>query len=88
MITVDLMRRDLACVITAPHWLFRLLFRTSSNERFAVRIHCIGGGVKWIYDYSGRLVEPSVLAAIQKAERELEWAALQLPRRPGLSPPG
>lgn len=71
MIRVELLRRDIAVVITEPSVLQRLLLHRSS-ERIVTMFPDIFGGESWLYE-NGRPVSDEVREAIESEVLRLEW---------------
>lgn len=67
-VDVEMLARDSALVITTPSLLRRILFGERTGPRVAVRLTLIRGGVRWVYEDSGRVVSSAVLAAIEEAD--------------------
>lgn len=72
MIHIDLMRRDIAVIITTPTIWERLLLRRS-EERLAFAMHSINGSREWYWDATGRPVPEHVRQAIELEVRRLVW---------------
>lgn len=73
MISVDLLRRNLAVVIFRPAW---WQFWRRETERFVERVPTIPtGSVQWLYD-DGMPVCDVVRRAIDAEEMRLVWAPI------------
>lgn len=62
----------LATVTFNPSWLEWLCGKRGA-ERFAVRLPSLNGGYTWLWDATGRPVEPDALRAIERAVARRAW---------------
>lgn len=77
MTTAELLRRDLALIISRPSWFARLVLRRQETERFAIRLPTLpSGAAEWIYEANGKPVEAHVARLICAEERRLMWSRL------------
>lgn len=66
---VELVRSDLAEVIETPPLWRRIFLREQERHAFAVRVLVVTGGYRWVYDHTGKPVDPETQRAIDKAVR-------------------
>jgi hypothetical protein len=83
VITIELYGPALACVVSTPSLLRRLLLRAEATERYAVRVLVFSGGYTWRWDSDGGPLPSGVLHAIEDAVR-----ASRRPRARAVEPPG
>lgn len=77
MTTAELLRRDLALIISRPSWFARIVLRRQETERFAIRLPTLPDGTyEWMYESNGRPVERHVARLICAEERRLMWSRL------------
>lgn len=72
LLDVELMRRDFAIVHVSVRWWASLFTFREVDERYAISLPAIDGGVRWYYDKTSKRVEPAVQAALERATAEFE----------------